>query len=414
MIRIKQKISDAFASLKFRDYRFLVLGQFGSSMGMWMDQIARGWLIYEMTGSPFLLGLTSALKAAPMLFLSIFAGVIADRYSRKKLMMISQAFSVALNLILAILIVTHTVQVWHVLVTSLVLGIAQAFDQPARSVMISDLVDSKYLNNAISLNSVAFNISRTLGPSIAGVAVAVAGTGSSYFLQAFVYLSTMFFTSRITEPPLVEKREMETDQIQNNIFQDIMEGFKYIKSDKVIVALLAVALIPTLLAQPYQSLMPIFAKDILKVGPQGFGLLLGFTGIGSIMGALFAGTVSKSRSLGVYQLVLATTFGGLLVFFAFSPLYALSLSLLVVIGFSQTGYNVLNNTLVQTHSPAQLRGRIMGIYFLNRGMMPLGTLIAGVMAGWIGAPLTVGLLGASCALLVIIIIFTVPNIRHLH
>lgn len=412
MIRINQKISNAFVSLKFRDFRFLILGQFGSSMGLWMDQVARGWLIYEMTGSPFLLGLTGALKAVPMLFLGIFAGVIADRYSRKRLMIISQSLSAGLNLILAILIVTNTVQVWHVMVTALASGIAHAFDQPARVVMISDLVDSKHLNNAISLNSVAFNISRTLGPSIAGVAVAVTGTGSAFFLQAFVYLLTIFFTNQISEPPL-EARKIKPGHAKNNIFQDMMEGFKYIKSDKLILALLVVALIPTLLAQPYQSLMPIFAKDVLKVGPKGFGLLLGFSGIGSIAGALFVGTLSKGRALGAYLLALALAFGVLLVFFAFSPLYSLSLSLLVLIGFSHTGYNVLNNTLIQTNAPAQLRGRVMGVYFMNHGMMPLGTLLAGAMAGWFGAPLTVGILGASCALLVIVIAFIVPNIRHL-
>ncbi len=409
---INNKIASAFVSLKYRDFRFLVMGQFGTSMGLWMDQIARGWLIYEMTGSPFLLGLTGALKAIPMMFLSIFAGAIADRYSRKKLMIMSQSLSAFFNLILAILIVTHTVEVWHVMATALATGIVQAFDQPARSIMISDLVDKKHLNNAISLNSVAFNISRTLGPSLAGIAIAVTGAGGSYFVQAFVYFLTILFTIRISEPHLVAA-EIKPGSAKNNIFRDMMEGFRYIKSDKMIVALLAVALIPTLLAQPYQSLMPIFAKDILKVGPEGFGLLLGFTGIGSIAGALFVGTLSKSHRPGAYLLALALAFGVLLVFFAFSPLYALSLSLLVIIGFSQTGYNVLNNTLIQTHAPDELRGRVMGVYFLNRGMMPLGTLLAGAMAGWMGAPYTVGILGASCALLVIILIFAVPNFRHL-
>lgn len=412
MIRINQRLSHTFRSLKFRDFRYLLLGQFGSSMGVWMDQIARGWLIYEMTSSPFLLGLTIAFRAIPMISLSLFAGVLADRYSRKKLIIISHSLSLALNLILAVLIVTNTVQVWHVILTSFLQGISHAFDQPARNVLLYSLVDRKYLNNAISLNSVTFNISRTLGPSIAGLAIAVIGVGGSYFLQAFVYLLTVGFTFKILEPP-VEAKEVKPGHFRNNIFQDIVEGFNYIKSDKVILALLAVALIPTLLAQPYQNLMPVFAKDILKVGPEGFGLLLGATGIGSICGAFFVGSLSRRRALGAYLLVLATAFGGLLVFFALSRLYALSLALLVIIGFSQTGYNVLNNTLVQIHSLPQLRGRVMGVYFLDRGLMPLGSLLAGIMAEWIGTPLTVGILGASCAFLVVIIAFAVPNIKRL-
>lgn len=413
MTTFKHKISGAFASLKFRDFRFLVLGQFGSSMGVWMDQLARGWLIYEMTGSPFLLGLTSALKAIPMLFFSLFAGVTADRYSRRAQMIISHSFTAAFNLVLAILIVTGTVQVWHVLLTALLSGISQAFDQPARMTMISALVDGKHLNNAISLNSVAFNMSRTLGPTLAGVSVALSGVGGSYFLQAFIYLLTMLFTSRISEPA-PDAKKLKAASNGNNMFQDMMEGFKYIMSDKIILALLGVALIPTLLAHPYQSLMPIFAKDILKVGPQGFGFLLGSSGIGSVTGAFFVGTLSRDKKLGAYLLALGMAFGGLLVFFAFSPLYVLSLSLMMLVGFSQTGYNVLNHTLIQTHSPSELRGRVMGVYFLERGMMPLGTVIAGSMAGWIGAPLTVGILATSCTLFMVIILFTVPRIRQLY
>lgn len=412
MAQIKQKIFNTFISLKFRDYRYLSFGQFGTSMGMWMDQVARGWLIYEMTGSPFLLGLTGALKAIPMLFLGAFAGVLADRYSRKFQIIAAESMTGILHLALAILIVTGTVEIWHILLSALLAGVAMCFHQPARVVMISDLVDGKHLHNAIALNSFIFNLSRTIGPSIAGILVAVIGVGSSYFVQSFVYLLTILSTSQIKEPP-PEQRGIQAGERRASVFHDLMEGLKYIRSDPVIFALLGITIIPSFLGHPYQSLMPIFAKDVLQVGPQGLGLLLSFSGIGAITGALFVSFLSQGQRLGSYMLALAIIFSSVLVFFALSPFFALSLALLIIIGFAHTGYNVLNNTLIQTHSMAQFRGRVIGVYFLDRGMMPLGTFMAGAMAASMGAPFTVGLLGASCAILIGVIAILTPGIRRL-
>lgn len=412
MIPIRQKLSQDFISLKFRDYRFLIMGQFGSSMGLWMDQVARGWLIYDMTGSPLLLGVTGALKAVPLLFLGIFAGVIADRYGRKRQIIIAESANAALNLILAVLIVTHHVQVWHILFTGLLSGIAQAFHQPARVVLISDLVDNKHLNNAIGLNSVAFNISRTLGPSIAGITIALLNAGASYFIQTFIYLITVFFTTQINEPSRENKSNLSREK-SKSFLDDMLEGFRYVKSDKLILILLVMALIPTLLGHPYLNLMPIFAKDILKVGPEGLGILMAFSGIGSIMGALFIATLAQGKAIGIYLISMEISFGIFLVLFALSPFMLLSLPILVIIGFSHTGYQVITNTSIQGHTPAQLRGRVMGVYFLDRGLMPLGTLLAGVMAGWIGAPHTVVILGASCAMLAIGVGFFVPALRRM-
>lgn len=406
---MSREFSAAFYALKFRDFRLLWLGHFSTSMAIWMDNVARGWLMYEMTGSPLLLGLTGAVKAVPMLVFGMLAGVFADRYGSKLQIIISQVATGAINVLLAVLIVTKTVEPWHILATGFMAGVAQAFQQPARQSIVSDLVEDKYLTNAISLNSIGFNISRTLGPMLAGIMVAFVGVGVTYFFQAVIYVFATIWTVQLTVPP---RNHIEGKE-QPSMFADLVEGLKYIRSDKIIFALLAMALVPTLLGHPYISLMPIFAKDIMKVGPEGLGMMMGAVGVGAIFGAFFVGTVYRERQKGLVLIVNSVIFGISLVAFAFTPWYRVTLPLLALSGITATSFNVLTNTLIQTRTPANLRGRVIGIYFLDRGMMPLGTLLAGAMADVMGAPLTVGILGAACAVFTLWVAISVPHIRRL-
>ncbi|MBM2832492.1 MAG: Enterobactin exporter EntS [Dehalococcoidia bacterium] len=404
-----KEISAAFVSLRFRDYRLLWLGQFSTSMGMWMDNVARGWLMYELTGSPFMLGLTGAAKAAPMLFFGLLAGVMADRYGKKHQLMISQASNGLVNLLLALLVVSGKVEPWHILATGLLAGTAQAFQQPARTALISDYVEEKHLANAIALNALAFNISRTLGPMLAGILVALVGVGSSYFFQAAIYLLASYWTARMAVPA-----GSRDNAKRGSMAESLMEGLRYIRSDKTILALMALVLVPSVLQHPYISLMPIFAKDIMEVGPEGLGLLMGAIGFGSVTGALLAATVYRERHRGPLLLANAIVFAAFLGLFAFTPRFAVALPFLAVVGLAQTGHIVLANTLIQTLTPRHLRGRVMGVYFLDRGMMPLGTLLAGSLAGPLGAPLTVGIMAASGVLLPLWVAIAVPRIRQLH
>ena len=403
-----RKIPSALVSLTFRDFRLLWLGQMSTSMGLWMDNLARGWLMYDLTGSPFLLGLTGAVKAAPMLGLGLFAGVLADKYKRKPLIIISQIANALANILLAILVVTHTVQPWHILATGFVVGIFQTFQQPARQAIVSDLVEEKYLANAIALNSVAFNASRTLGPALAGLLIAVFGVGGSYFFQAAIYIVATIWTVQMVVP-----EKSSEDNQKGSVTESLMEGLRYLKKDKLILALMAMALIPAVLEQPYITLMPIFAKDIMKVGPQGLGILMGAVGFGSIGGALLSATIYHERHKGPLLLGNAIIFALFLGFFAFTPWFIIALPLLFITGVAQTGYHVLNNTLIQTLSPRHLRGRILGIYFLNRGIAPLGTLLAGSMAHFMGAPYTIGIMAALGVILPVWIAISVPRIRKL-
>ncbi|MDZ4246717.1 MAG: MFS transporter, partial [Dehalococcoidia bacterium] len=406
------RLSDTFLSLKLRDFRLLWMGQLSTSMGIWMDNVTRGWLMYDLTGSPFLLGLTGAFKAVPMLVFGVLAGVLADRYARKPQIIIAQFVNMAVNLLLAVLVVTHMVQPWHVLATALIAGTASAFQQPARQAIVSDLVEEKYLTNAISLNSMAFNISRSLGPVIAGILVALIGVAGAYFFQAAIYLSASIWTIQIAVPKLAHGGPGGDNRREVSILQDILVGLRYIKSDRVIFALLLLSLIPTLLGQPYVSLMPVFAKDIFRAGPEGLGVLMSAIGLGAIVGALMVGTFKQGGQKGLILLAQATVFGISLLFFAFNPWFGIALPILWVAGFTYTGYSVLTNTLIQSHTPPKLRGRVLSIYFLNHGLMPLGILLAGGMAEVLGAPMSVGILGIACAILPVVVALTVPHIRR--
>ncbi|MBI4334591.1 MAG: MFS transporter [Chloroflexi bacterium] len=407
------RLSGTFQPLKFRDFRLLWLGQLSTSMGMWMDNVARGWLMYDMTGSPLLLGLTGAMKAGPMLVFSMLAGVLADRYGRKPQIIVFQGVNAAVNFLLAVLVVTGTVQTWHVLATALIAGIAQAFQHPARQAIVSDLVEEKYLGNAIALNSTAFNVSRSLGPMLAGILVALIGVGGAYFFQTAIYLLAVAWTVPMVVPESKNGTTGRHGREKASVLQDTAAAWNYVRSEKTVFALLVVALIPTLLGQPYIALMPIFAKDVMGTGPEGLGILMSAIGVGSIAGALLAGPAYHQRRRGPLMLAQATAFGISLVFFAFTPWFAVAIVLLAISGVVHTCYNVLTNTLIQTNTPAHLRGRVLGIHFLSSGLMPLGTLLAGAMAGFMGAPLAVGILGFACAILPVVVAMTVPPMRRL-
>ena len=402
----------ALSSLRFRDFRLLWLGQLANSMGMWMDTVTQGWLMYELTGSPVMLGLTGAFKGVSLLTFGVIAGVTADRYGKKLQLLVSQLMNGATNVMLVVLVVTHLVQPWHILVAAALNGMAQAFQQPARQAMISDLVAGSHLTNAIALNSAAYNFSRLVGPTIAGFAVALAGITQAYLLQLVTYIFAAMFTVLLSVP-LFSSRADRTEEPRTSILQDTRAGLAYIKSDKVILALIMLALVSSALGMPYINLMPIFAKDILKVGPEGLGILLGASGVGSLFGALlFAGNPGRGKG-GKFLIFQSVIFGIVLAAFSFSPWVALSIPLLVVVGLTGTGANIFNNTLIQTHTPASLRARVLAIFLLNAGMVAMGTMLAGAMAGFMGAPLALGILGGACAAFAIYLAVAVPRMRRL-
>ena len=416
LLRLAQHLSlgrvRTFQSLALRDYRLLWLGMAGASMGQWMDQVARGWLIYKLTDSPLMLGGVSAMRAVPMLLFGVVAGVVADQYGRKAQIIIAQLTNVFLNLILATLVATGLVQPWHVFVSAFLTGTVQAFQLPARQALIYDLVGKDYLLNAIALNSVVFNLMRSVGPAVAGFLIALVGIDGSYYAQAAVFLLATVWTVQIRVPDH-EEQPRRQGAAMLSFLTSAREGFQSLRDNRLILWIMILGLVPSLLAMPYTSLMPVFARDVMKVGAQGQGLMLTAVGAGALLGALAIATLGNVSRQGLMMLGGAGLFGLSLVAFARSPHMPLAMVFLFVGGVFNASYTSQNQTALQILAPPQVRGRVLSIRLLSIGLNPLGSMLAGALAAWFGAPWAVTIMGTSCALLALWTAIRVPSLRRL-
>ncbi len=399
-----------FESLGLRDYRLLWLGHLTTSMGQWMDQTARSWLIYTLTGSALQLGLVSAARGLPLLFFGVVAGVVADRYGRKMQLIIAQVVNVFLNVILATLVMTGHIQPWHIYVTAFLNGTVQSFQQPARQVLISDLAGDKYLLNAVALASTALNLSRSLGPALCGILIQTLGVDASYYFQAGLFVLATVWTVQMRVPKLSSLEGYSPGKKETPFFDSMKEGFAYIGSHRLVLSLTVLGLAPMLLGMPYTSLMPIFALDVLhgNVGTQGF--LLTMVGIGAVLGGLIIASLGRMQGNGKLVTMGAAGFGLSLVFFSRSPVIWMSAIFAFMAGLSNSGYTSQSQTLIQTLTPPVMRGRVIGVYLLNKGMMPLGSLLAGVLAEFLGGPWAVTIMGSSCFLLAICVAIAEPGL----
>lgn len=406
-----------FESLGLRDYRYLWLGQLTTSMAQWMDQVSRTWLIYDITHSPIQLGFVSAARGVPLLVFGTVAGVVADRYGRRAQLIIAQSVNALLNIALASLILTGRVQPWHIYATAFVAGTVQAFQQPARQVLISDLVGDRHLLNAISLNSAALNVSRSVGPAISGFLIQDLGVDFSYYAQAGLYAVATLWTAQIRIPQSTVPSSNPGNPgnaAGQSFFSSAREGITYIVSQRLLLTLMVLGLAPVVLGMPFMSLMPIFAIDVFHGGARTQGLLLTMVGVGAVLGALGMASLGRRQGSGRLLLVGAAGFGLSLVLFSQSPILLIAVAFAFLAGLSNSSYTSQNQTMLQMLVPHQLRGRVLGIYLLNRGLMPLGSLAAGALAHVLGGPWAVTAMGTSCFLLVVVIGLVVPGLRRLN
>ncbi|MEO8284858.1 MAG: MFS transporter [Chloroflexota bacterium] len=385
-------------ALGHRNFRLYWSGQLVSLVGTWMQTIARGWLVLELTHSAFWLGMVGLANSLPVLILSLWAGTIVDSVSKRALVMWTQAISMVSAFVLAGLTLTQTVQVWHVIAISLLLGTVFAFDAPARQSFTVEMVGKEDLMNAVALNSSIFNGARVAGPAIGAIALAIQGPGLAFLLNGFSYLAVLIGLFMMKLPPHVRKKE------SSNSMQRMMEGLQFVRKDEAIGTLMLLTVTVSIFAFPYAVLMPIFADDVLKVGNGGYGMLMAFTGIGSLLGALSL-TVQSGRSVTNRGRIIMLGALGLPFFlgiFSLSQSYLLSLAMLIGVGWTMISINATINTVVQTGVPDELRGRVNGVFaFLFIGMAPAGNLQAGLLADHFGAPMAVFLGSAVCALVVI-------------
>ena len=397
-----------FDSLKEPSYRWLWLGMLGSFAGMQMQMLARGWLVVDkLDGSALDLGIVTSSNGLPLLVLSLFGGVISDRFPKRNLLIITQSCNGLIALLVALLIVTDRVQMWHMIVAAILTGTVFAFNMPGRQSLIPELVSKDKLSNAVALNSAGMNVNRIIAPGIAGILVAVIGLGGVYFMIVACYAFAAFtmVLVRPTNPP--------TPPRTTSILQDLKAGLRYARNDPRISSLLLLALVPLLFAHPYQALLPVFAKSVLGIESDGLGFLMGAVGVGAVSGTLVLASLSGSRNKGLKMIALLVVFGLALVLFARSGSFYLSLPALFLVGVGSMGYNALNHTLLLTTSTPEMRGRVTSIYMMSFGLMPLGVFPMTAAADAIGPPnaLTIG--GAGLVLITLLMVLWRPRIRAL-
>ena len=352
-----------------------------------MDQVAESWLVYRLTGSSLLLGTVAFASQIPVFLLAAIGGAVADRYDRRRILIVTQSSMMALTFILAWLTLSHRVHIWQIATLAALTGVVNAFDLPARQAFIVDMVSRADLVNAIALNSSMFNGARIIGPALAGIVVAAIGEGWCFFANGVSFIAVIvgLILMKIDRP----RRAIEGSALEN-----IVEGFRFVAGAGPVRALMLLLGLVSFTAMPYAVLMPVFADQILHGGPRALGVLMGCSGIGALCGALTLAMRKTLRGLTVWVAVSCAGFGAMLLLFSFSRFMWLSAVLLVPAGFFMMIQMASSNTLIQSMVPDRLRGRVMSVYAMTfMGMAPLGALLAGSVAHNIGAPLTVAIGG---------------------
>ena len=396
-----------FTSLKSRHYRWFWLGMLASFIGINLQLVARNWLVYEMTGSALYLGVVIAAWGLPILLLSYYGGAIADRIKKRDLLIWTQVGNGVITLVIAVLITTDRIELWHLIAAAAITGIIFAFHVPARLAIIPELVRQRELLNAIALNATVMNLSRFVGFAIGGLLLEVIGVGGVYYIVVACFLVSAGLLVML--PRLERVRRKVTTTIR----ADLMEGLRYIHHSVLLRSLLAMAFVSIGFGLPYMNLMPVFAVDVYGVGESGLGFLLGASGLGALIGSLAIASLGDFRRKGLLLIGLASGFGVSLVLFAASGSYYLALGMLVAVGLLGTGYLAVNNTLIQSNVPHELLGRVMSMYVVTFALMPLGTVPLGAITDAIGAPLAIGAGGAVVALFVLGLALGLPRLRRL-
>lgn len=401
-------VSQTFTSLKHPNFRLWFSGQIVSLIGTWMQATAQGYLVYELTGSPIMLGIVGFANGIPVWLFSLYAGIIADRISRKKLIMITQGSMMILAFILATLTFTNVIQAWHIVIMALLLGTANAFDGPARQSFVVDMVPREDLTNAIALNSSVFNLGTIIGPTVAGVVYAWLGPAWCFTINGISFIAVLIALFLMRIAPRAATQTEERSMIRN-----LTGGVRYAFSDENIRVLLIMLTASAVFGFGLLNLMPAWATHVLGGDVRTNGLLLSARGLGSLIGALMIAYLGARIVRGKLWTVGTLVMPAALMIFALFRLLPVSLLMLVVMGWSLMSVVNLTNALIQTHIPDELRGRVMSVYILLfQGGFPIGALIAGYLAGLTSEAITV--FTFACVLLVVAVFIQLrqPSIRN--
>lgn len=398
-----------FSSLNVRSFRVYWLGMLVSLIGTWIQQVALSWLVFELTNSVLLLGIVGFLGSIPILILSLFGGILADRLNKRNILITTQIIFMCLAFTLAILTQLKLITPYQIMAIAVLNGVVMAFDAPARQSIVIELVGKANLFNAIALNSVAFNSSRIIGPALAGILVAGIGMSGCFYINGISFLAVIVALYSI------RTGHLHIPVKSQGAFRDLIDGLNFIRNNRLILALIGIVGVVSLFGVAHVVLMPVFANDILNVGIKGLGVLMSAAGAGALFGALILARLGDFKYKGKLLISSAMAFSLSLVVFSLSKNYFLSIFALILVGFSSVTAIALVNTLLQTKVEDRFRGRVMSVFMITfAGMMPFGNLIAGGLAHTMGVSFAVMLGGIICALFFTAVSFLFPSIAKIN
>jgi MFS family permease len=388
-------ISHAWRALRHRNFRLFFAGQSISLIGTWMTRVATSWLVYRLTGSAFLLGLVGFMGQIPTFLLAPFAGVWVDRLDRRQVLLWTQALAALQSLMLAWLTLSKRITIGEVLWLSAFQGLINAFDMPGRQAFLVQMVeDRKDLGNAIAINSSMVNLARLLGPSIAGLVIAVWGEGFCFAADGISYFAVIASLAMMQIKPLPGRTKTGRFESHGTMLAQLREGWTYVSGFVAIRTILLLFALVSLMGMPFVVLMPIFASQVLHGGPHTLGMLMAASGVGALVSALSLAARKSVLGLGKMIPIAAGTFGAGLILFGLSHVLWLSTLLMLLVGFGMMQGMAASNTIIQTLVTEDYRGRVMSYYTVAFvGMAPFGSLLAGGLAHWLGAPHTVMITG---------------------
>src|ERR1700722_16969150 len=387
-------ISRAWRALRAPNFRLFFSGQSISLIGTWMTRIATSWLVYRLTGSAWLLGIVGFMGQIPTFLIAPFAGVWVDRWNKRTVLVWTQALAALQSLALAALTLSHRITIRDILALSVLQGLINAFDMPGRQAFLIEMVDDKRdLGNAIALNSSIVNLARLIGPSLAGMVIALYGEGWCFLIDGISYFAVIASLLAMRLRPIVVAESRDT------VFQQLREGWQYVSNFLPIRNLLLLFAVVSLMGIPYTVLMPVFASRVLHGGPHTLGFLMGAAGVGALVSAVLLALRKSVKGLLKMVPISAAVFGAGLVAFGFSHILWLSLTLMLFVGFGMMQGMAASNTIIQTLAPADKRGRVMSYYTMAFvGMAPFGSLLAGGLAHVMSASWAVVITGSCCIL----------------
>ncbi len=404
MAEKENKLKQMFSSLKFRNFRLLWTGAIISSTGDFIEIVALNWLIYELTHSPFYLGIFNLARSLPILFFTLIAGALADKYERRKLMIYSQGAAMLFSGVLAFLAFAGRLNVFPIIIIGVLEGAANSFNLPIRQSLISELVPREKLVNAVALNGTSITMTLALGPAIGGLIVGVLGVKYALLLNTISFVAVIWALYAMKVPQHVMKHEKP-------VLQSLKEGISYMLNHKAILTVVSFSLIMISIGLSYITLLPVFAKDYFHLGASGYGYLFSIAGIGALTGSLFSGV--RSREKVKRAMVLSFTgFGIFMVLFGVAALYLsnyiiLFAILLVLIGFSISTFNVTNNTTLQLLVDDTYRGRVLSTIFLGFGLTSLGSFVIGWLAEYLSAAVAYIIIGSVMLALSLVLVYSI-------